>query len=554
MENEKLPLHLFENIALCFSGGGFRAAGYSLGILSYYNHVKLKGETLLSHVKGLSTVSGGTITGVSYANSLVAGETFDKFKDRLYQFLDKTDLLEVALLKLSDDVVWENSHKKRSLINAFAFSYKELVGEAEFGLFKKQRFQLENITFNATDCSYGLAFRFTNTGKFGNYRLYRKDLTSLSGQMKLADIIAASSCFPLGFEPIIMPDDFLANHSDDCYKNLKSDSDFANGVGLMDGGIVDNQGIGSIRLSDNNRGDNKFDFIMVCDVSSYIMSPWEASVENVTNKKSMNRNLRFYKEWVYSKVKQWWWVVTPFILLVVCIIFSNIYKPLLQVSAGALLVISLIALIIKCKLIRYRNSINRSWEKLVTSKFLPDPIKNVIGNFEVLRLQLLKRMLIERATSGLKMVNEMFLKQIRRLNYDLFYKDVLLKHRRSSAMIYELTKKQYEKNESDEKGEEAKLCEIPSPGSKIYEISKQASEFGTTLWFTEEDRKNKILNKLIICGQFTACYNLLKYCFDLKKDKVDVDQQLLQDMTEAFMDDWLKFIKDPYWLHSESFK
>ena len=31
-----------ENIALAFSGGGFRAACFSLGALSYLNHIKYK--------------------------------------------------------------------------------------------------------------------------------------------------------------------------------------------------------------------------------------------------------------------------------------------------------------------------------------------------------------------------------------------------------------------------------------------------------------------------------------------------------------------------------
>ena len=71
-----------ENIALGFSGGGYRASAFSLGILSYFNAVKLKkgefGEiALLKQVKGLSTVSGGTITGVIY--SLNASKDFNTF-------------------------------------------------------------------------------------------------------------------------------------------------------------------------------------------------------------------------------------------------------------------------------------------------------------------------------------------------------------------------------------------------------------------------------------------------------------------------------------------
>lgn len=57
--------------------------------------------------------------------------------------------------------------------------------------------------------------------------------------IKLSEILAVSSCFPGGFEPVVFPDDFDFYNNKDC-------EDFCNGCksfGLMDGGIVDNQGI-----------------------------------------------------------------------------------------------------------------------------------------------------------------------------------------------------------------------------------------------------------------------------------------------------------------------
>ena len=160
-------------------------------------------------------------------------------------------------------------------------------------------------------------------------------------------------------------------------------------------------------------------------------------------------------------------------------------------------------------------------------------------------------MLEERGTSAMKMISAIFLKQIRRLNYNLFYEHQDLKDRRITALIYELTKEQYQNGKSDEKEPEIKRGQIPDPGDGIYAAAKIASEMGTTLWFSIEDKKVYRLKNLVSCGQFTACFNLLKYCVDLKSSKAKVDPELLDEMIEVFANDWRKFIKNPYWLHDQ---
>lgn len=62
-ETNKPPMQ----IALALSGGGYRAAAFSLGAISYLQEVVINGRPLLEHVSVLSTVSGGTITGTRYA-------------------------------------------------------------------------------------------------------------------------------------------------------------------------------------------------------------------------------------------------------------------------------------------------------------------------------------------------------------------------------------------------------------------------------------------------------------------------------------------------------
>ena len=97
---------------------------------------------------------------------------------------------------------------------------------------------------------YGLTYRFQNEGYFGNDPLYgdfSSEVDKMRGKVRLADAIASSSCFPVGFEPLVFPDDYFKDHNSTDYKNLKGLGRFIEGVGIMDGGIADNQGIGSMR-------------------------------------------------------------------------------------------------------------------------------------------------------------------------------------------------------------------------------------------------------------------------------------------------------------------
>src|ERR1700754_3335296 len=78
----------FEHIALAFSGGGFRAASFSLGVLSYFDHLTFPDHTaagvdphtsdaaslagsatssLLQKIRFISSASGGTITNAAFA-------------------------------------------------------------------------------------------------------------------------------------------------------------------------------------------------------------------------------------------------------------------------------------------------------------------------------------------------------------------------------------------------------------------------------------------------------------------------------------------------------
>ncbi|MFA0960373.1 hypothetical protein AB9P05_01055 [Roseivirga sp. BDSF3-8] len=146
------------------------------------------------------------------------------------------------------------------------------------------------------------------------------------------------------------------------------------------------------------------------------------------------------------------------------------------------------------------------------------------------------------------MVNEVFLKQIRRLNYNLFFAKDELENRRITSLIYELTRDEFLRSESDERTKNMKVAErifLPKPSEKVFDAAEIAMDTGTTLWFDEKDRKLNRLKNLVACGQFTTCYNLLDYVMKLP-DEYQTPE--IAALTEALQKDWETFNNNPFWL------
>ncbi len=66
-------------------------------------------------------------------------------------------------------------------------------------------------------------------------------------EIRLADIVASSSCFPVGFEPLVLPNDFFpASANDLVFHTTGGTQVLIHRLGLIDGGVYDNQGIEAI--------------------------------------------------------------------------------------------------------------------------------------------------------------------------------------------------------------------------------------------------------------------------------------------------------------------
>tara|TARA_Y100000815_G_scaffold269765_1_gene293079 strand:- start:229 stop:1899 length:1671 start_codon:yes stop_codon:yes gene_type:complete len=543
----------FENIGLCFSGGGYRATFFALGVVSYLDHISYKNESLLKSVKAISTVSGGTLLGVGFAKALQHPDYDFKtfFKEFYSTFTPENDkLLETAIAKLEDDSIWKNSHKKRSLINAFALTYAEMpIFSGDFELFNKDNIKhIEQICFNATDFSFGLTYRFQNQGFFGNSPLYnsnRSEVDALRHKVQLSDAIASSSCFPLGFEPLVFPDDYFQDQNSEAYKNLKGLNCYIDGVGIMDGGIADNQGIGSM-MKINDRMKGKLNLIMVNDVGSYKMTPWQpdtAEIEKTsTVQKAVNKVLQYFT------IKPIYWVT---LLIGLIIVIANSYFEFEGKSWTALYIIGSIilgiglTLTILGLLAAIIKGFTLSKLKNLFKKNVPEPLLDDILTFQKLDISLVQRMLTERATSAAKMINDVFLKQMRRLNYDLFYSKSSLNNKRLTSTVYKL-------NGEDTPYTKANYNDHikPKPSKSLKSVCLTASETPTTLWWDKTDIQKNRMDTLIACGQFTTCYELMDYILSLKAEESSgiTDFTELDKLYKTLEKDWKAFNKNPLWL------
>ena len=546
-ETQTSQFQPFQNIGLCFSGGGYRASCFSLGILSYLNRVKLEdGQNLLSHVTALSSVSGGTLTAAAYAYYESKKRPFEDFYKEYYRFLDEDRLLNLATGKLKDDQVWKGNHKRRSLINAFSLAYQELFyheSSIEDIMKAPASTSLKDACFNSTDFSFGLAFRFQNTGDLGsrpfNLPKQNSELDALRGQVLLADAVASSSCFPIGFAPMIMPDDYFSDHDDETYKRLKAQENFVKGVGIMDGGIVDNQGIGSMILIDRRRPvDQKLSLMMMCDVSGYRMDPWEKDDSQVTKGGSL-RQLGI-KIWYMLGNRWYFWLI---LLLGAAMVLLNRLgmlgetKAWMDIMGSVLGTLGLILVIAGTTIGNFKRNVFNGIKKLF-KKNVPEVLFDDLQNLASLNVNLVKRMLTDRATSGMKMINEVFLKQMRRLNYSLIYQTKGYENKLVTTTVYELNGQPilYKNNPFNPNID-------PKPSKVLEEVGLIASETPTTLWWDAKDREVDRLQCLIACGQFTACYDLLDHLLKLKAAGVIGNEY--DALQKSLEEDWKDFNANP---------
>lgn len=535
----------FKSIGVCFSGGGYRATAFSLGVLDYLNRIEFEGKPLLENVIAISSVSGGTITAGLFAASNAKGETFATFYSKLYSFLKEDKLVDEATAKFMDNEFWNTTTRSRSVINGFALTYHEKLVEESFESLKPENIKghLKYVCFNATEFSYGLTFRFQNVNKFGNYELKCDQLQAVLNEMRIADAIASSSCFPVGFAPMIFPNDYIENHESQDYIDLITVPKFAKGVGIMDGGIVDNQGIGSmVNFDKSSRDGFPLDLLIVNDVDGFVMPTW-TPYDGSDSREGKESFSSFVAGWLgYFQLKPIYWIgllIGIFGLIfssVLDVFFDKTWVFLYGISSGMIGVFSLLTVLglLGDYLVKKAKKEVQGMIKYV----LPHALLDDVERFANLEVNQVKKMIINRWTSALLMINEIFLRQIRRLNFDLLYTSSRFKNRRITSTVYQLNGKQNTISDEEQK-EKADDVTITR---RIKESALIASRMPTTLWWDSEDLKVHRQDNLIACGQFTTCYNLIKY---IQKLPEEYQTEHVKSLHKALLEDWKQFISDP---------
>ena len=565
----------FENIALAFSGGGFRAASFALGVLSYLNDIgfdgtddPLKGKSLLEQVTYLSSASGGTITTALYTLYNAQGKTFGEFYVKLFNTLTGDQLLQDALEILADNKRWaKRPDKSRNIINAFAMAYDEHIFEGETIkalYYKDGKGHLQEVCFNTTEFYTGLSFRQDKKMapdadadpyyKFGNENIFLN--RAVAAKYKLGDVLAASSCFPAGFEPIVFPEDFTHEGltQDELKKGLtlmpqtgdKAEQAFIaeKRVGFMDGGITDNQGLQSMMYADGRRLNHQttfkpFDLMLVNDVGSYFISPY------INPPKPANRGISLWGVYVI--------MASLFFAAFVCGIFGFVYdKTFLTLMGGVLIVIPAIILLAVNALKKLIMG-GPGKPSVLRKTFTKRIIKLLVRYFTKTPLCVLKEMLMARADSVLLLNMSVFLKRIRQLLYNTFYGSAQWKNRGKGNHIYDLAFSSDIYREQNPPPDP-----FLNPSRDIQIVAQVAFNMGTTLWFDKTDCNQEHSEACIIaCGQFTTCYNLLEYIDKLRKSHNDIptyDEQYesrLSQLKQQLTNDYQHFKTDPFFMYNQ---
>ena len=473
-----MPAH-FQNIALSLSGGGYRAAAFHLGCMTCLHDRQHEGESLLKKLCVLSSISGGTITGVVYAHTLAEGGSFQDFYDKMYDFLKKDTLLTSAMSKLNNPDAWKaRPLKQRNLINAFALVYdEELFHGATLGSLLEARGRMPEFAFNATDVEHSKIFRFA-VSQFAVIGHNQAKITrEAADEILLADIVAASSCFPGGFEPLLMPGDFAAAPDSPLFRLWEK----RRPLRLMDGGITDNQGIESVKLFErrkSNEGENPY-------IGLFIIS--DASRKETAVAEETAGSTSFFLRW---SLRQYQWLAA---LLAV----SSVV--LLAVADEKWLVVPASMILALCLLwLGAGYFIARKFVSAI-KEIVSEESPAFMSDFEILQTVPLKDVLRELGAriSSLGRLGDVFLNRIRDMNYKSLFGDSYWRERIMTNYIYHLLDK-------------------PSDARQAVEL---ANQMGTTLWFSAEQKRPDahMLDALIEAGRATMEHQL--------REKMEEDTQ-----------------------------
>jgi len=227
-ESERLE----DGIALCLSGGGYRAMLFHTGVLWRLNEIGL-----LPKLNRISSVSGGSITAgvlaLNWKKLVFQNGSASNFDDVIVKPIRRLADRTIDVSSVLTGTLWFGS-----VGDKIADAYRDnLFGRATLqDIVDEVPGVSPRFVINATNVQSGVLWRFMKT-YMRDYRVGEvKNPT-----VELAVAVAASSAFPPVLSPVELdldPEDFTPNSGTDLQGN-----DFRTQVVLTDGGVYDNLGL-----------------------------------------------------------------------------------------------------------------------------------------------------------------------------------------------------------------------------------------------------------------------------------------------------------------------
>jgi predicted acylesterase/phospholipase RssA len=504
MDQETLINPPSTDIALCFSGGGYRAAAFHLGTLAMLHELGM-GE----RIKYFSTASGGTIVAMKYVIEIIKGTPFENFAADFEKFLLDHNVVKDAFDAITE-TRFEGQKNDVSLIRAAGGIYDEhLTRGLKVQHLKDEAIETGKFTdliFNVTEFRTGGGFRFRMnknerlTFGSGNFEVKNE----LQGQILLADIVAASSCFPGAFEPIRFPEDFDLPNREMAKFPFQGKGKAVESLPMMDGGIFDNQGVAGLMTSYEEAA--PFDFVLISDTTQ--------KPKTILDYKIAERGALFAIGRTFYAILALLSVVFISSVILIGFALANISAvPVLQVVSTEIAAVfsAIVSGAFVAALVYGRFKLGSL--DIMGAKF---PIWSYIRDLKVADVISL---INTRVSSAKVLAFNVFMKRIRDLNNKTVLAAAGKKDRRNMlfgknvfSLIYDL---------EDNRESEMPLAndkEIKST-PRMQRISKAAGEVPTSLWIT----KNQF-DILVECGRITACLALLRLSW-AKWQKATADAQ-----------------------------
>ena len=217
-----------DGLALCLSGGGYRAMVFHVGVLWRLNEAKL-----LSKIDRVSSVSGGSITAgvlaMNWAKLRFRGDVAADFGDLLVAPIRRMASTRVDVAAVTTGLLLPGISISSQVAKAYR---RHLFGKTSLQALPDR----PDFVFNATNLESGALLRFSKP-YLADYRVGR----IFEPDIPIATAVAASSAFPPFLSPATLDledERWVTEENNDL-----TSADYRGEIRVTDGGVYDNLGL-----------------------------------------------------------------------------------------------------------------------------------------------------------------------------------------------------------------------------------------------------------------------------------------------------------------------